>query len=126
MTDIVAAPDDPAERLKWAKGLLRDFSSPEGRRAVSAAAIRAMARQTIRELDPSAQSKPNRTRRQRTVVDVQHDRGCCGAAERALLCTSLTMRSLPQRSQVMRRYHDGNAAGGSESASAPVGSGSVP
>ncbi len=85
MTDIVAAPDDPGERLKWAKGLLRDFSSPQGRRAVSAAAIRAMARQTIRELDPSAQSKPNRKRRERadavdhvhkTEPPVEPTRGC--------------------------------------------------
>ena len=72
MTDIVSQPDDPVERLRWAKGLLRDFSSPQGRDAVSAAEIRAMARQTIRELDPSVQSKPNRTRRARAdTVDVQ-------------------------------------------------------
>jgi hypothetical protein len=56
MTDIAAPPDDPAERLKWARGLSRDFSSPQGRGAVSAAEIRAMARRTISELDPSVQS----------------------------------------------------------------------
>jgi hypothetical protein len=63
MTDIVLPPDDPAERLKWAKGLLRHFSSPEGRDAVSAAELRAMAHEMIGELDPSVQSKPSRTRR---------------------------------------------------------------
>ena len=39
---------------------------------------------------------------------------------------SLTMRSLPQRSQVTRRNHEGNAANGSASASTGVGSGSLP
>src|ERR1700733_2869992 len=64
-TDIVSPPDDPVERLKWARGLLRDFSSPEGRGAVSAAALRAVARSIISELDPSVQADPNRTRRER-------------------------------------------------------------
>ena len=74
MTDIVSPPDDPAERLRWARGLLRDFSSSRSRGAVSAAEIRAMARQTIRELDPSVQAKPNRTRRERAdAVDYVHD-----------------------------------------------------
>jgi hypothetical protein len=33
---------------------------------------------------------------------------------------------LPQRSQVIRMNHDGNARNGSARASVPVGSGSVP
>jgi hypothetical protein len=41
-------------------------------------------------------------------------------------CASLNNRSCPHRSQVTRRNHDGNAANGSSSASAPVGSGSLP
>jgi hypothetical protein len=60
------------ERLRWAKGLLRDFSSPEGRDAVSAAELRAIARSIIGELDPSVQSKTKRTHRKRAdAVDVQ-------------------------------------------------------
>jgi hypothetical protein len=39
---------------------------------------------------------------------------------------SFSMRSLPQRSQVTLRNHDGNARIGSVMASAAVGSGSVP
>jgi hypothetical protein len=39
---------------------------------------------------------------------------------------SLCITNLPQRSQVMRRNHDGKAANGSASASAGAGSGSVP
>ena len=72
MTDIRPPPDDPAERLRWAKGLLRDFSSPAGRNAVCAAELRAMAREIISELDPSVQSKPKRTHRKRAdAVDVR-------------------------------------------------------
>jgi signal transduction histidine kinase len=74
MTDIFTAPDDPAERLKWAKGLLREFSSPRSRGAASAAEIRAMARSIISELDPSVQAKPNRTHRDPAdTVDYVHN-----------------------------------------------------
>ena len=41
-------------------------------------------------------------------------------------CVSENTRCWPQRSQVIRRNHDGNAANGSARASAPVGKGSVP
>ena len=43
-----------------------------------------------------------------------------GRARRAA-CTSLTICTLPQRAQSMRRNQDGKAANGSSSASAPVG-----
>jgi hypothetical protein len=41
-------------------------------------------------------------------------------------CTSSTICTLPQRSQVIRRNHDGNARSGCCNASCGVGSGSVP
>jgi hypothetical protein len=74
MTDVVSPPDDPAERLKWARVLLRDFSCPESRGAVTAAALRAMARSIISELDPSVQAEPNRTHRDLAdTVDYVHN-----------------------------------------------------
>ena len=42
------------------------------------------------------------------------------------VCASDSMRSLPQRLQVIRRNHDGNALNGSSRASAPEGNGSLP
>ena len=74
ITDTVSPPDDPAERLKWAKGLLRYFSGSEGHNAVSAAELRAMARRIIGDLHPSVQSEPNRTHRGRAdTVDYVHN-----------------------------------------------------
>jgi hypothetical protein len=49
-----------------------------------------------------------------------------GARSRHAAGLSLTIRSFPHRSQVIRRNHDGNARNGSSRASAGVGSGSVP
>jgi hypothetical protein len=42
------------------------------------------------------------------------------------MCVSDSIRSLPQRSQVTRRYHDGKALNGSSRASAPLDSGWLP
>ena len=48
------------------------------------------------------------------------------AISRCGVCLSEIMRSLPQRSQVIRRNHDEKVLNGSSRASAPVGNGSVP
>ena len=45
---------------------------------------------------------------------------------RCAVCASFSIRSLPQRSQVIRMNHEGNALNGSSSASWPEGNGSVP
>ena len=49
MTDLVAPPDDPNQRRKWANQLLREF--PPDSQAVSAREIRAWARRVLRELN---------------------------------------------------------------------------
>ena len=54
MTDIVSAPDDPAERLRWAKGLLRYFSSRRAARSICGCDQSHGPTDIIRELDHSA------------------------------------------------------------------------
>jgi hypothetical protein len=49
MTDLVAPPEDPDQRRKWANRLLRQF--PPGSQMVSAREIRAWARRVLRELN---------------------------------------------------------------------------
>lgn len=46
--------------------------------------------------------------------------------EGEMLVSSSALRSLPQRSQTMRRYQDGKAASGPSRASGPEGSGWSP
>jgi len=55
VTDLALPPDDPEQRLRWARQLLRDF--PPGSQILGAKAIRAMAREIIKELSPPGPDK---------------------------------------------------------------------
>jgi hypothetical protein len=58
MTDLVPPLEDPVQRRRWARSLLREFSSPNGRLALGAKEIRAGARRTLKEPLPPKPRPP--------------------------------------------------------------------
>jgi hypothetical protein len=55
VTDLALPPDDPEQKLRWARQLLRDF--PPGSQILGAKEIRAMAREIIKALSPPDPAK---------------------------------------------------------------------
>jgi hypothetical protein len=58
VTSLTPPPEDPSQRRRWARGVLRTFSRASNRDAVGASDIRSLARQILKELDRPSPAPP--------------------------------------------------------------------